>query len=98
MLEVALDRPHPVVPLTEAGLELWLLQRPAAPRILLGQFRDDLGSGTIGELPTDGRMQSGLRWPSGPALANQAALVRVLVVSPDGDRLVSRTPSVPVQM
>jgi len=98
VIELALDRPHPLVPLTEAGLEPWLLQRPAAPRIVLGQFCDALGHDSIGELPVDGRMQCGLRWPVGAVLAKQAALVRALVVSPDGDRLVGRTPSVPMQM
>ena len=35
VLRLELDRPHPVVPRSPAGLEPWLLQRPAAPEILL---------------------------------------------------------------
>ncbi|MCA8977207.1 MAG: hypothetical protein KDC98_20970 [Planctomycetes bacterium] len=96
VLELSLDRPHPAVPLSAADLEPWLLLRPASPRVLLGDFSGDLAAGAITELPPDGRMSCELHWPPGVALSGQVALARILVVSPDGGRLVSRTPAVGV--
>jgi len=98
VLELSLDWPYPALPRTAAGLEPWLLQRPAAPRVMLGDFLGEVGRGSIAQLPVDGRMQCGLRWPRGAAFFGQAVLARVLVVSPDGERLVSRTPAVAVVM
>lgn len=98
VLELALDRPHPLVPTTVAGLEPWLLQRRAAPSILRGDFGRELGRIASEELPFDGRVSRTLGWPDGAILGGQAALVRALVVSPDGDRLVSRTPSVSLRL
>lgn len=98
VLELSLDRPHPTLLHTAANLELWMLQRAAAPRVLLGDFLGVLGDGAISELSRGGRMVAGVRWPNGAAIAGNAVLVRVLVVTPDGDRIVSRTPALPLSL
>ena len=98
IVELALDRPHPLVPLTESGSEPWLLQRLAAPRVVLGDWRGSLGARTLGLVPRNGLVRAELAWPATTALRRQAVLVRALVVSPDGDAVVSRTPAVALWM
>ncbi|MCR9244358.1 MAG: hypothetical protein NXI31_04950 [bacterium] len=98
VIELALDRPHALLPTTAAGFEPWVLQRVAAPRILLGDFSPALGDATLGELPVDGRLSCRLRLPRLRGLAGQVALVRALVITADGDRLAGRTPATATQI
>jgi hypothetical protein len=93
VLELCLDRPHPLVPRTANGQELWLLQRPAAPQVWLGDWRNSLGANGIGEVPREGVFVSELCWPEG-RLVGQVVLVRALFVSPDGEAVVGATPAV----
>ncbi len=98
VVELALDRPHPLLPKTVAGLEPWLLHGPVAPTVLLGDIAGNFGVDLFGQVPADGRISALLRFPSGPAIAGRSVLVRALVVTPDGDRLASRTPAVATQI
>ena len=93
VLEFCLDRPHALVPRTRNGQELALLQRPAAPQVLLADWRNSLGANSIGEVPLDRVFVSELCWPE---LHGQAVLVRALFVSPDGEAVVGATPAVPL--
>ncbi|MEO6595029.1 MAG: hypothetical protein ABIP94_09790 [Planctomycetota bacterium] len=96
VLELSLDRPHPLVPITQSGLELWLLQRSAAPQVLLADWRNSLGPGVLGEVKGGALGVGELRWPALPWLLHEAALVRYLLVSPDGEVIVASTPWVPL--
>lgn len=96
VVELLLDRPHPLVPTTAEGGELWLLQRPAAPRVLLGDWRGSLGAGVIGQVLRDGVITTELHWRLIPALRYQALLVTALLLSPNGEVVVGRTPPVPL--
>jgi hypothetical protein len=96
VLELSLDRPHPLVPRDAAGFEPWLCQRPAAPQVLLGDFRDSLGANSFGELPVDGHVEAVLRWRELPALVTHVALVRVLIADPAGDAITERAPAAPL--
>lgn len=98
VLELRLDRPHPLLPLDAAGLEPWLLQRPAAPQVLLADLRDAPGPGGIGEVGRDGRLGGALRWPALPGLRGQIALVRALLVRADGGEISAATPAVPLRL
>jgi len=98
VIELALDRPHPLLPHNESGGEIWLLQRPAAPRLLLADWRGTLGAATLGLVPPDGLVRAELHWPDALWLRRQAALVRALVVSPDGEVVVAKTPAVALWM
>lgn len=96
LLELALDRPHPLLPLLD-GDEPWLLQRSAAPLVMVADWRGSLGRGLVGELPFDGAIAANLELPALPALRHRVALARWVCVSADGDRVVGRTPSVPLR-
>lgn len=96
VLELSLDRPHPWVPLTVAGVEPPMRQPPCAPTVLLGDWRDSLGKNTICEVEFDGTASADLVWPDLTALRGQAALVRLVLVSPDGEKVSGRTPAVTV--
>jgi hypothetical protein len=96
VLAMVLDRPHALVPLTASGLELFLLQRPAAPLCLLADWRDSLGAGGIGEVPRTGLFASTLRWPNLPQLRHQAVMVGALLVTADGDVVAAASPFVPL--
>ncbi|MCA8951327.1 MAG: hypothetical protein KDE27_17600 [Planctomycetes bacterium] len=96
VVELALDRPFALVPLTAAGIEPWLLHRPVTPVVVRADLRGTLGPGTFGTLGKDGHVRGRLLWPAVPAIVGQCATVRALVITPDGERLVSRTPSVPL--
>ncbi|MBX3463650.1 MAG: hypothetical protein KF830_10790 [Planctomycetes bacterium] len=93
-LELALERPHPLLPRTAAGFEPWLLLPPAAPVVLAADWRGSLGPGGCGAVPLDGNLTAELRWPSLPGLRRQVVLVRALVASPDGAVLAEHTPAV----
>ncbi len=94
IVELALDRPHALLPRDEAGLEPWLLQRPAAPVALLATPRQELGSGAFAETPAQGPARADLRWPALPALVGQCALARLLYVAADGSVVQGRSPAV----
>lgn len=94
VLELRLDRPHPLLPLDAAGLEPWLLQRPAAPQVLQADWRDSPGRGGTGEVGRDGVFGGTLRWPALPGLRRQIALVRALLVRADGGGITAATPAV----
>lgn len=96
VLELVLDRPHALVPRTASGLELWLMQRPAAPEVLFGDWRNSLGPGSLGEVHDGGVAACELLWPSLARLRHEAALLRFLLASPDGEVLVDATPPVPL--
>jgi hypothetical protein len=96
VVELRLDRPHALLPLDADGNEPALLQRPAAPQVLLADWRGGLGAGTWAVV-RDGRCQAELLPPRGLALRGQVAMVRGLVLSPDGDVLAGATPAVPWQ-
>lgn len=98
VLQLRLDRPHALIPRSEEGSELWLLQRPAEPVVMLGDWRGSLGAGSIGEVPRNGLAKAELHWPLLPGLRLQTALVAMLIVSANGEQIVSRTPPVPLRM
>lgn len=95
VLRLGLDRPHPLLPLAN-GIEPWLLQRPAAPTILIADWRGQLGSSGIGELGPDGRLRCDLQLPALPALRLRVALLSALLVGPHGEEVVGATPGLPV--
>jgi hypothetical protein len=97
VLELRLDRPHALVPLRPNGHEEWLLQRPAAPQVLLADWRGSLGAAGLGEVGRTGTFASEVRWPALVGLLGQVALVRALLVSPDGEATVAATPAVPLR-
>lgn len=94
VLELALDRTQPSLPLTEGGFEPWLVLPPAAPVVMWADWRASLGAGGIGEVDPDGVVAGELRWPPLAALRKQCALVRAVLVSADGERISARTPPV----
>ncbi|MCU0864429.1 MAG: hypothetical protein MUC36_11585 [Planctomycetes bacterium] len=96
VLRLALDRPHALLP-TANGVEPWLLQRPAAPEILIADWRGRLGRDGIGELGPDGRLRCELELPALPALRHQVALLSALMVGPHGEEVVGRTPGLAVR-
>jgi hypothetical protein len=98
VLELRLDRPHALLPFDAAGLEPWLLTRPAAPRVLTTDLRGALGARTFGELPANGFVSLPVEWPDLPALRLQIAMARVLLVTPDGDRVTAASPAVPLRL
>ncbi|MFY9345744.1 MAG: hypothetical protein WAT39_24850 [Planctomycetota bacterium] len=96
VLELALDRPHPLLPYEPSGLEPWLLQRAAAPQVMLADWRGSLGLRGVDVVPRDGTIHCPVEWPALPALQGQVALVRLLLVTADGDTLAGATPAVPL--
>ena len=98
VLELRLDRSHPALPATPAGLEPWLVRSPAAPIVLQADWRESLGAGGIGEVPTNGVFTSRLVWPATPALGGQSVLVRALLVAADGEAVIGATPAVPLRL
>lgn len=96
VLELLLDRPHPWVPRSVAGLEPSLMQPFAAPIVLWGDWRNSLGQGSIGEVSGDGTVTCELQWSSLAAIRLRTALARFLLVTPDGERIVAITPAVRV--
>ena len=96
VLELALDRPFAALPILN-GLEPWLLQRPAAPQILLGDWRGTLGRGVTGELGNAGAIAVTIELPALSALRSCTVLARWLLVSADGGEIAARTPSVPIR-
>ena len=96
VLELALDRPHPWVPRSIAGLEPYLDQPWSAPTILWGDWRNSLGSNVIGEIGVGGTLTCELVLPDLPALRLHSALARALLVTPGGEAIVGVTPSVRV--
>ena len=96
VLELSLDWPHPFVPRTVAGFEPALMRQVAAPRVLWSDWRSNLGKNAIGEVGVGGLLTSELSLPNLITLCNQTALVRSVVVSPDGGAVVAITPSVAV--
>lgn len=96
VLDLVLDRPHPLVVRDAAGLEPWLLMRPAAPWVLGTDWRGRLGKDSLGEVPASGNVSHPVEWPDLPRLRLQAALVRMLLVTADGSTVTSATPAVPL--
>jgi hypothetical protein len=94
VVELRLDRPHPLLPWDADGNEPALLQRPAAPQVLLADWRGTLGAGTWARV-RDGRCAAQLLPPAGLALRGQVAMVRGLLLSPDGAVVAMATPAVP---
>lgn len=96
VLELRLDRPHALVPLDAAGLEPWLLARPAAPLILRTDLRSTLGAGSFGEVPPSGNVSFQVERPDLPALRGQVAMARLLLVTADGSAVSAVSPAVPL--
>lgn len=96
VVELSLDRPHPLVPTTAEGLEPWLLQRPAAPQVLLGDWAGSLGPGAVAGIARDGLAGAELLWPQVPGVRLQAVLARMVLVTADGCEVAGRTPPVPL--
>jgi hypothetical protein len=96
IVELALDRPHALVPRDASGEEPWLLGVAASPRVALDDWRGSLAGGPR-ELPVGGTVAAGLAWRNARGIAGQAALVRVLVVDPGGGAVVGATAFVPVR-
>lgn len=94
IVELALDRPHPLLLREASGCEPWLLQRPAAPVVLWATPKQELGAGTFAETPPLGPARAALRWPALPALVGQVALARVVFVAADGSAALDRSPAV----
>lgn len=98
VLELALDRPHPLLLRDASGLEPWLLQRPSAPVVLTATPREELGVGTFAATPPSGTVRADLRWPALPALAGQCALARWLLVAADGAGIEGAMPPLPLRL
>lgn len=94
VLQLSIDRPHGHVPRTLAGLEPSLMQPPAAPIALWGDWRNSLGKNSIGELGVDGRATAEIVWPDLVGLRGHVAMAQLLLVSPDGTAVVGATPPV----
>jgi len=94
VLQLSIDRPHVHVPRTLAGLESSLMQPPAAPMVLWGDWRNSLGDNSISEVGYDGQVIAEIVWPNLAGLRGQVALVQLLLVSPDGGAIVATTPAV----
>jgi hypothetical protein len=94
IVELALDRPHPLLLREPSGCEPSLLQRPAAPVVLVATPRQELGLGMFAETPPHGPARADLRWPALPALGGQCALVRFVYVAADGTAVLARSPAV----
>lgn len=94
VVQLSIDRPHWHVPRTLAGLESSLMQPPAAPIVLWGDWRNSLGSNSISEVGFDGTATAEIVWPDLVGLCGQVALVQLLLVSPDGVAVVGGTPPV----
>ncbi len=95
VLELRLDRPHPLLPETAAG-EPWILQPPAAPIVARGDWRGSLGPGAIGEVDAGGCVRATIALPDGLALRGQSVLVQAVLVDPAGETRIGRTPPVPL--
>lgn len=93
VLELALDRPHPLV-LAPNGFESLFLLRPAGPQVLLADWSQRLGRGTTGQLARDGLLHCELA-PTVPGLAGQAALARVLAIA-RGEMVVDASPPIAI--
>lgn len=93
VLELALDRPHPLV-LAPNGFESLFLLRPAAPQVLLSDWSQRLGRGTTGQLARDGLLHCELA-PTVPGLVGQAALARVLAIA-SGEVVVDTSPPIAI--
>jgi hypothetical protein len=96
VLELRLDRPHPLLPLREGIVGCALLRGTAEPIVLRGDLRSPLGPGAAGAVDADGRVAAELRWPTGPALRGQAALLCAVFVAADGSAAIGRTPGVTI--
>lgn len=94
VLQLSTDRPHGHVPRTLAGLESSLMQPPAAPTVLWGDWRNSLGDNSISEVGFDGAVTAEIVWPNLVGLRGQVALAQLLLVSPDGFAIVGATPPV----
>jgi hypothetical protein len=94
VLELALDRAQPELPLTAGGFEPWLVLPPAGPVVLWADWRGSIGAHGFGEVGPDGMFAGELRWPELTALRKQCALLRAVLVSADGDSATARTPGV----
>lgn len=94
VLELALDRPHPLV-LAPNGVESLLLSPPAAPQVLVADWRGTLAPRSTGELGADGVVRVAVPRPSLPAVFGQVALARLLFV-PGGELVVAVSPAVPL--
>lgn len=90
-----LDRPGPVLPLGEAGLEPWLLL-PAA-RGFLAASDTEHQRGWNAVVGPRGDLQARLRWPHGAALAGHVALWGGWCFAPDGSVVASMLPAVAVE-
>jgi hypothetical protein len=98
IVELALDRPHSLLLSEASGCEPWLLQRPAAPVVLVATPRQELGAGAFAETPPQGPVRADLRWPALPALHGQVALVRFVYVAADGSAVLARSPAVALRL
>ncbi|MBM3961888.1 MAG: hypothetical protein FJ306_08325 [Planctomycetes bacterium] len=98
IVELALDRPHPLLLREASGCEPWLLQRPAAPVVLCATPKQELGPGTFAETPAQGPARAALRWPTMPTLVGQVALARVVFVAADGSAELARSPAVALRL
>ena len=96
VLELALDRPHPWVVRSLAGGEPYLGQAWSSPTVMWADWRNRLGVNVIGEVGVDGFLTSALVLPDLPELWLQSVLVRALLITPDGERIVGATPFVRV--
>jgi hypothetical protein len=96
-VELALDRPHPLVPLDANGIEPWLLQRPAAPHALLCDWAGSLGPAARGEVPADGKIAAQLNWPDLPVVRRLGAMAQLVFVTSDGAAVGGLAPAVRVE-
>jgi hypothetical protein len=96
-LELRLDRPGPLVPLTDSGLEPWLLHAPVRPFVLGVPALQRLGPALV-EVPGRGQLACRLEWPDLPGLRGQVALARFLFVAADGSLAPAVTPAVPLRL
>jgi hypothetical protein len=96
-VELALDRPHPLVPLDANGIEPWLCQRPAAPQALLCDWTGSLGPAALGIVPDDSVVRARFTWPELPAVRRLGAVARVVLVGADGTAAAGHTPATMVE-
>jgi hypothetical protein len=96
VVELRLDRPMPLLPRGEAGLEPWLLHAPVAPHVLFGDWAGPFALAQ--EVPVRGQMAVALQWPDLPLLRGQAALARLVLVEPDGSYATAASPAVGLRL
>lgn len=98
VMELAIDRPGPALPLGLDGDELQLLGAAVGPRVLRGDWRMSIGLRAIGEVGRDGQFTAEIRWPDVAGLVGQGVLVRAALVAANGEAVAGWSPAVDLRL